>query len=81
MKMVVTLPVTFQNERVQLPLKGTVDKPELDIGKLIELQAQQQLKKGIEGLLKQGTAPKQGTSPQQAPSLKQGLEEILKGRK
>ena len=43
-------------ERITLPLKGTLDKPELDIGKLLEEQLQQQLREkvleGIEKLLK-----------------------------
>jgi hypothetical protein len=39
-----------------LPLKGTVDKPELDAGKLIEDQArkelERQIQKGLEDMLK-----------------------------
>jgi hypothetical protein len=38
-------------ERIALPLKGTLDKPEIDIGKLLEEQLKQQLReKVLEGL-------------------------------
>jgi len=43
-------------QRIQVPLKGTIDKPELDLGKLLEGQLRQQLedqlRKGLEELLK-----------------------------
>ena len=35
-------------ERISLPLKGTIDKPELDLGGLFEKQLNQQLKKEID---------------------------------
>jgi len=65
--MTVTLPYTTagrtarvgretSGERITLPLKGTVDKPELDTGKLIELQLKGQgeelLRRGLEELFK-----------------------------
>jgi len=65
--MTVTLPYTTSGRtvrtgretsgaRITLPLKGTVDKPQLDTGKLIELQLkgqlEEQLRKGLEDLFK-----------------------------
>ncbi|MBL7185712.1 MAG: hypothetical protein ISS70_05250 [Phycisphaerae bacterium] len=65
--MTVTLPYTSagrtarvgrdsRGRRITLPLKGTVDKPELDMGKLLEEQLkgqlEDQLQKALEGLLK-----------------------------
>ena len=65
--MTVTLPYTTSGrtvkvgeetagERVTLSLKGTTDKPELDVGKLLEDQLKKrlegQLRKGLEGLFK-----------------------------
>jgi len=58
--MTVTLPYTMggrtarvgeekSGERISLPLRGTIDKPELDLGKLFEEQA---IKKGLELLEK-----------------------------
>lgn len=67
LNMMVTLPYTIEgrtvtlgdkdlDRRITLPLKGTVDKPELDMGKLLEQQIQRQvedqLRKGLEELLK-----------------------------
>ncbi len=65
--MTITLPYTAMGrtarlgretigKRITLPLKGTIDKPELDVGKLLEGQLKQQLedqlRKGLEGLFK-----------------------------
>ncbi len=65
--MTVTLPYTTAGRtarvgretsgtRITLPLKGTVDKPQLDTGKLIELQlkgqVEEQLRKGLENIFK-----------------------------
>lgn len=65
--MTVTLPYTSRGRtarvgrktsgrRITLPLKGTLDKPELDIGKLLEEQLkgqlEEQLRKGLEDLFK-----------------------------
>jgi len=65
--MTVTLPYTTagrtarvgretRGARITLPLKGTVDKPQLDMGKLIELQLkgqlEEQLRRGLEDLFK-----------------------------
>jgi hypothetical protein len=65
--MTVTLPYTtagrtasvgkeVEGARISLPLRGTVDKPELDLGKLLEEQLKQQLEKRLmkelEGVLK-----------------------------
>jgi hypothetical protein len=65
--MTVTLPYTTEgrtarvgrddgSRRITLPLKGTVDKPELDMGKLLEQQLkgqlENQLQKALEDLLK-----------------------------
>ncbi|MGD8499360.1 MAG: hypothetical protein PVJ86_01860 [Phycisphaerales bacterium] len=65
--MTVTLPYTADGRtvrigretpgrRITLALKGTVDKPELDMGKLLEEQLkgqlEEQLRKGLEGLFK-----------------------------
>jgi hypothetical protein len=56
MKMTVTLPWTRNGQRITLPLKGTVDKPQIDMGKLAEDQLKQelqnQLQKGLENLFK-----------------------------
>ena len=67
LNMTVTLPYTLKGrtarvgqetvgERIALPLKGTIDKPELDLGKLLEQQLRQrlddELRKGLEGLFK-----------------------------
>ncbi len=65
--MTVTLPYTTRGrtariggaaggQRIKVPLKGTIDKPELDLGKFLEDQLRQQLeeqlRKGLEELLK-----------------------------
>jgi len=65
--MTITLPYTTRGrtarlggetsgQRITLPLKGTIDKPELDIGKFLEGQLRQQLedqlRKGLEELFK-----------------------------
>jgi hypothetical protein len=65
--MTITLPYTAMGrtvrlgqetsgQRIKVPLKGTIDKPELDLGKLLESQLKQQLedqlRKGLEGLFK-----------------------------
>ncbi|MFC1739802.1 hypothetical protein ACFL1G_12260, partial [Planctomycetota bacterium] len=61
--MSVTLPYTLEGstartgkeiigDRITLPLKGTVDKPELDMGKLLEEQLKQKLFEGLDKLLK-----------------------------
>lgn len=67
LNMTVTLPYTTRGEtvrigkevegvRISLPLRGTIDKPELDLGKLLEEQLKQQLeerlKEELEGLFK-----------------------------
>lgn len=58
MKMNVTVPWTYKGERIMLPLKGTVDKPKLDVGKLLEDQGkkefERQVQKGLENLMKKG---------------------------
>ena len=57
MKMNITLPWIRNGQRITLPLKGTVDKPQIDVGKLVEDQLQQelerQIKKGLEKILKE----------------------------
>lgn len=65
--MTVTLPYTSAGktakvgrqtagQRITLPLKGTVTKPELDTAKLLQDQVKQQLEeqlqKGLEGILR-----------------------------
>jgi len=65
LNMTVTLPYTLKGrtarvgkepvgERISLPLRGTTDKPELDVGKLLEEQLrkrlEQELQKGLEKL-------------------------------
>ncbi len=65
--MTITLPYTTRGrtariggeaggQRIKVPLKGTIDKPELDLGKFLEDQLRQQLeeqlRKGLEELLK-----------------------------
>jgi hypothetical protein len=63
LNMTVTLPYTIQGktarigretagQRIVLPLKGTLDKPELDVGKLLEEQLKQQLLQNLDKLLK-----------------------------
>jgi hypothetical protein len=39
-------------QRISLPLKGTLNKPKLDLGKLLEEQLKQQLLEGLDKLLK-----------------------------
>jgi hypothetical protein len=65
--MTVTLPYTIEGEtarvgrpsggqRIKVPLRGTIDRPELDVGKLLESQLRQQLenqlRRGLEELFK-----------------------------
>ena len=61
--MTVTLPYTLKGttarvdketvgQRISLPLKGTIDKPELDIGRLLEDQLKQKAIEALEKLLK-----------------------------
>ncbi len=67
LNMTVTLPYTTRGrtvrvgekkigERISLPLKGSIDRPELDVGKLLEEQLKEQLKQrlleGLDRLLK-----------------------------
>ena len=67
LNMTVTLPYTLKGrtarvdketvgQRISLPLRGTIEKPELDLGKLLEMQLRKQLEqellKGLEGLFK-----------------------------
>jgi len=63
LNMTVTLPYTIEGktarigretvgQRISLPLKGTIDKPELDLGKLLEEQLKQKLFEGLDKLLK-----------------------------
>ncbi|MDD5010847.1 MAG: hypothetical protein PHQ00_01860 [Phycisphaerae bacterium] len=56
MQMTVTLPWTRSGQRIRLPLKGTVDRPEIDMSKLLEQQLQQelenQIKQGLEKIFK-----------------------------
>ena len=56
MQMTVTLPWTRNGQRIRLPLKGTVDKPEIDMSKLLEQQLQQelenQIRQGLEKIFK-----------------------------
>jgi hypothetical protein len=61
LNMTVTLPVTFQGkaartgqagDRVAIPLLGTIRRPQLDVQKLIQGQLQEQVLKGLGGLLK-----------------------------
>jgi hypothetical protein len=63
LNMSVTLPYTdegkrvkvgekVEGERISLPLKGTVDKPELDVDRLLEDQLKRRLMKELEGVLK-----------------------------
>jgi hypothetical protein len=61
--MTVTLPYTTagrtarvdretRGARITLPLKGTLEKPELDTGKLLELQGEDLLRRGLEEIFK-----------------------------
>ena len=67
LNMIVTLPYTITGDRVttedqasgariKLPLTGTIDKPEIDTGRLLETQLRQELEKqirrGLEDLFK-----------------------------
>jgi hypothetical protein len=60
--MTVTLPYTADgrtvrvgqettNRRIKVPLRGTVGKPELDVGKLLEGQLLQQLEEQLPNIL------------------------------
>lgn len=57
MKMQVTVPYSLNGQNVVLPLKGTLSKPEVDMGQLLQNQLQQQFKgeiqKGLENIFKQ----------------------------
>ncbi len=64
LNMTVTLPYTTRGrtarigketlgERISLPLRGTIDKPELDLGKLLEEQLKQQLKEKLREALEE----------------------------
>ncbi len=83
LNMTVTLPYTLKGktakvgeevtgERVTLSLKGTIDRPELDLGRLFEEQLKQQLqnqlKEKLDGRLEDELGKK----------LLEGLEELLK---
>ena len=56
MQMDVTLPWEVNNQRLTLPLKGTVNNPQIDTEKLFESQIQQelerQIQKGLEKIFK-----------------------------
>jgi hypothetical protein len=56
MRMNVTLPWTYSGQRITLPLKGTVDKPKIDVDKMVEDQLRQelerQIQKGLEKIFK-----------------------------
>jgi len=63
--MIVTLPYTLDGrtvrvgeegagKRISIPLKGTIDKPELDVGKLLELQLKQQLEERLKEMIFEG---------------------------
>ncbi|MCX5636682.1 MAG: hypothetical protein NTX52_03180 [Planctomycetota bacterium] len=63
LNMTVILPYTMEGktarigretigQRISLPLKGTLDKPELDMGKLLEEQLKQKLLEGLDKLLR-----------------------------
>jgi hypothetical protein len=77
LNMTVTLPYTTRGEtarigkethgrRITLVLKGTLDKPEIDFGRLLEEQLKQQLEEqlqeklleGLDKLLKQSEEPR-----------------------
>jgi hypothetical protein len=64
LKMTVTLPYTTRGrtvkvgeieagERISLPLRGTINRPELDLGKLLEEQLKQQLKEKLQDALEE----------------------------
>ena len=67
-----TVTVTYSRKgrirRVALPLRGTIDKPELDLGKLLEEQIKEQLKKQLKDHLKDDIGEK----------IIEGLEELFK---
>ena len=63
LNMTVVLPYTIEGktarvgretvgQRLSLPLRGTIDRPKLDMGKLLEEQLKQQLLEGLDKLLK-----------------------------
>jgi hypothetical protein len=63
LNMTVTLPYTIEgktarigretvSQRISLPLKGTLDKPEIDLAKLLQEQLKQKLLEGLDKLLK-----------------------------
>lgn len=79
LNMMVTLPYTTKGKtvrigkevegaRISLPLRGTIDKPELDLGKLLEEQLKQQLKERLKEELK----------GEVGEELLEGLEGLLK---
>ncbi|MBN1787555.1 MAG: hypothetical protein JW806_04090 [Sedimentisphaerales bacterium] len=51
MQMTVTLPWTHNGQRITLPLKGSVDKPEIDTAKLAEQILQKELERQAEKIL------------------------------
>ena len=54
--MTVTLPYSASGQRISVPLTGTIDSPELDVGRLLQDQfktlLQEELRKGLQKLLK-----------------------------
>ena len=53
MNMVVTLPFKLNGQRISIPLKGKVNRPEIDTEKLLQEQLQQELQRQIEKGLKE----------------------------
>jgi len=56
LEMTVTLPYTASGQRISLPLTGTIDSPQLDVGRLLQDQLktrlQEELRKSLERLMK-----------------------------
>ncbi len=70
--MTVTLPYSLKSggssSRISLPLRGTIDKPEIDLGKLLEGQLKEQLKEQLKDHLEGEVGEK----------IIEGLEELFK---
>ncbi|MFA5293571.1 MAG: hypothetical protein WC496_11120 [Phycisphaerae bacterium] len=52
MQMTITLPFTRNGQRVKLPLKGTINKPEIDMGQLLQDQLKQELENQLQKIFK-----------------------------
>jgi hypothetical protein len=91
LKASVVLPITTRGQVVTttsenlsgttLPFKGTVNKPELDLGELLKSGVQQEIQNILGGKQKTTTQPGQQQPATQEQQLIKGLEGLIKGKK